>query len=54
MASNGLVAVKGSSNHDWRVLECVRLNGSDKQVRLVGVESGEEDRQRRLSDLARA
>ena len=43
MVANGLVAVKGATDHDWRALECVRANGLDDGVRLVRTDSGGED-----------
>ena len=43
MAANGLVAVKGATDHDWKTFECVRANELDERVRLVGTERGGED-----------
>ena len=48
---NGLVAVKGGTDHDWRALECVRANGLDEGVQLVRWNLGE-DCMRLLSDLS--
>ena len=52
LAANGLVAVKGAADHDWRALECVWRNGRDEGVRLVRTEPGGEDCTRPLSDMS--
>ena len=52
MVTNGLVAFKGATDHDWSALEGGRANGLDEGVGLMRTEPGGEDCKRLLCDLS--
>ena len=43
LASEGLLAVGGAVDQDWRALECIRANRLDNGARLLGVTTGSQE-----------
>ena len=43
LASEGLLAVRGAVDQDWRALECIRANGLDNGAKLLRVTTGSQE-----------
>ena len=43
LASEGLLAVRGAVDQDWRAIECIRVNGLNNGARLLRVTTGSQE-----------